>query len=178
MTSFWDIDLRTRLAHASSAHSRQERGRLYEELVRQLFQSVDGIGHTESNVFNYKRSQEIDLAFWNDQSVSGFSFLPDVILIECKNWSHPVTSAEIAWFSAKVRERGCDVGILFAAKGVTGDVRDLTFAHQIIQWSLVEKRLLIVVTDRDLENLASSADFVQLIKIKLVQLRASGTSLR
>jgi hypothetical protein len=53
---------------------------------------------------------------------------------------------------------------------VTGDARDLTFAHQIIAWALADGRELVVITADDLRELKSAADFVRLIKVKLTRL--------
>jgi hypothetical protein len=170
MADFWDINLRIRLEAARRARSRADRGRLFEDLICQLFESVEGIAHTERNVFSYGRAQEIDILFFNDRRPGSLDFLPHVIVVECKNWSHPVSSAEVAWFDAKVRQRGRGFGILFAASGVTGDARDLTFAHQIIAWALAEGRELIVITADDLVAVSSVADLIQLLKVKITRL--------
>jgi hypothetical protein len=96
MADFWDTDLRIRLSAALSAPSAQERGRLYKELICSIFEAIDGIVHTERNVFSYGRAQEIDILFFNDRLPGGLDFLPHVIVVECKNWSDAVSSAEVA----------------------------------------------------------------------------------
>lgn len=107
---------------------------------------------------------------FNDKSTDGLAFLPNVILVECKNWTEPVSSAEVAWFDAKVRQRGRGFGILFAASGITGDRRDLTFAQPIIAWALADHRELVVVTVDDLAMLGSAEELIQLLKVKITQL--------
>lgn len=170
MADFWDIDLRTRLDAALQAPSSHERGQLFEELICQMFESINGIAHTERNIFSYGRAQEIDILFFNDRRPDGFDFLPRVILVECKNWTEPVSSAEVAWFDAKVRQRGRGFGILFTANGITGDARDLTFAHQIIAWALADGRELVVITADELRAVKNTAELIQLLKVNLTRL--------
>src|SRR4051812_4084580 len=105
------------------------KGKALEDLVCYLFDLVPGISITHRNELNAFDTEEIDVAVWNDGDPSGLSFLPNIILIECKNWSARVSSAEVSWFDYKLRSRGLDFGILIAARGITGNVADLTAAH-------------------------------------------------
>lgn len=174
MTGFYS-SLVSRLDAASRARSQQRRGQLYEELICHLFETIDGISLTVRNMLNTRRSQEIDIAFWNDQHrPRGLWFLPDRILVECKNWSKRVGSAEVSWFDAKLRRRGPSgrFGILFAASGVTGDPVDRSAAKDIIDQALADGREIIVITNDDLISLTSSDDLVQLLKLKLTRLSA------
>ena len=148
-------------------------------MICQLFETVDGVGLTERNTLNTRRSQEIDIAFWNDQQrPNGLWFLPDRILVECKNWTKRVGSAEVSWFDAKLRRRGPAgrFGILFAASGVTGDSNDHSAAKDIIDQALADGREIIVITNDDLISLTCSDDLVGLLKAKLTRL-AAGASL-
>ena len=176
MPSFWDTAIGDRLGVARRTRGSQARGTLYEDLVCSLFQSVAGITITQRNSFNVRGSQEIDIAFWNDQHPDGFWFLPNVILVECKNWMAPVTSSEVAWFHDKVRKRGLDFGILFAATGVSGDRRSLSDAHDIVARALGDGRRLIVVTSDEIASLSDAPSLVTLMKVKLTRLHATGTS--
>jgi|SRR5688572_23908653 len=177
MSDFWDTDLRVRLDAALQARSEQQRGRLFEELICQMFGSIPGMSVIARNVFTAGRSQEVDILIGHDSRLSEISFLPDFILVECKNWSWPVSSMEVAWFDRKVKQRGLDLGILVAAHGVTGEQRERTFAHEIISWALAERRRLIVITSIDLTRLTSGNELVALIWSKLGVLHGGGMSL-
>jgi hypothetical protein len=131
----------------------------------------------ERNRFTAGRSQEIDILVAHNARRSEIPFLPDFILVECKNWSWPVSSMEVAWFDRKVKQRGIELGILFATQGVTGEQRERTFAHEIICWALAERRRLVVITATDLAQLTSRDDFVDLIWAKLGVLHSGGVSL-
>jgi predicted Mrr-cat superfamily restriction endonuclease len=107
--------------------------------------------------------------------VDGLYFLPNIILVECKNWSQPVGSEEVNWFDSKLKRRCQAFGILVAANGVTGNSQKIQAAHEIIRAALSEGRQLIVITRSEIEDLKNSADLVKLIQDKLCELVASGT---
>jgi len=142
-----------------------------------VFETVPGIVITERNTFDPFHSEEIDVAFWNDKSRQGLPFLPQILLIECKNWTTPVSSQDVAWFDTKIRHRGQSFGILVAIHGVTGRTPEKTAAHQIIAKALSEQRQLVVVTGEELLKLRDSNDLSKLIKSKLCRLVVSGTAL-
>ncbi|MHB8577256.1 MAG: restriction endonuclease [Dehalococcoidia bacterium] len=132
---------------------------------------------TLRNRFNPARSQEIDIVLWNDRVPAGLWFLPEILLVECKNWTNPTGSAEVAWFDHKIRSLGQEYGILIAANGITGDRRRLDFAHDIVRYALGQRRRLLVVTAADLRNLTRPAEISELLKRKLFQQFATSTSI-
>lgn len=150
-------------------------GRALEDLICYLFNLVPGIAVTHRNEMNVFDTEEIDVALFNDASVEGFFFLPNLILIEAKNWSNRVSSVEVSWFIQKLAHRGLDFGILITTKGVTGNAADLTNAHQIVALALAERRKLIVITTDEIQALADTGELVLLIKKKLCDLTVKGT---
>lgn len=162
---------------ALSDHSKTtaEKGRILEDLVCYLFEKVPGVNTGKRNTLNTFKSEEIDVAFWNRMDVDGFYFLPNIILIECKNWSQPVGSEEVNWFDSKLKRRGQSFGIFIAANGITGNSQKIEAAHEIIRVALSEGRRLIVITRSELESLQTIEDLVRLIQEKLCELVVSGT---
>lgn len=153
-----------------------DQGRALEDLVCYLFESIPGIEVTERNVVNPFRTEEIDVAFWNNQPRRGLWFLPTTLLVECKNWNRPVGTAEVAYFVRKLQNRGLDLGFLVATRGVTGSAVELTDAHFEIASALGDG-VRVVVLDRDeIESLAHSDQLVRLVKRKLCMLAVQGTS--
>ncbi|MGD0405694.1 MAG: restriction endonuclease [Candidatus Bathyarchaeia archaeon] len=152
-----------------------ERGRALEELVSYVFRCVPGVAITKRNSLNVFQSEEIDVAIWNDKHPKGLVFLPNLFLIECKNWGVPVGSNEVNWFDTKLRTRGLPFGVLVALNGITGDAIDRTGGHQIIAAALREQRQMIVVTRQEIETLSNSDQVIQLIKEKLCELAVTGT---
>ncbi len=162
------------LAGANAATT-TARGRALEDLVCYVFEQVPGIAITRRNTMNTFDTEEVDVAFFNDGGPGGLAFLPDLILIEAKNWSNRVGSNEVAWFDTKVRNRGLSFGILVTTQGITGNADDLTAAHHTISMALREQRRLIVITTDELRILNSTDQLVTLIKTKLCDLALRGT---
>lgn len=158
-------------AHAPTT---TEQGKALEDLVCYLFELIPGITITQRNVMNTFSTEEIDVAFWNEAPKDGLHFLPNIVLVECKNWSGRTGSSEVAWFDTKVRNRGLDYGILIAARGITGNAADLTNAHLTIAHALKEKRRLIVLETTDLLALSTTDELLALIKRKLCELTVMG----
>jgi hypothetical protein len=94
-----------------------DQGRALEDLACYLFEATPSISIAERNALNIFRTEEIDVAFWNDQHRRGFRFLPNVLLVECKNWARPVGGAEVAYFVRRLQNRGLNFGFLIAPRG-------------------------------------------------------------
>jgi hypothetical protein len=152
-----------------------EQGRALEDLVCYVFALIPGISITRRNELNAFNTQEIDVALWNDTHAEGLFFLPNIILVECKNWANRVSSAEVSWFDTKLRNRGLNFGILVATNGITGDANDLTAAHNIVASALREGRRLVLIRREELMALTDSSELVVLIKEKLCDLAVKGT---
>lgn len=167
--------LQTHIAIGTGAGTTAVRGKALEDMICDLFGLVPGVSITHRNVMNPFNTEEIDVALWNEQDAAGLHFLPNVILIESKNWSNPVSSIEVNWFDTKLRNRGLDFGILISPHGITGDADDLTAAHNIVATALKERRKLIVLTTGEILTLPDTDTLIHLIKTKLVDLAVKGT---
>jgi hypothetical protein len=158
-----------------NGHTTAEQGRALEDLICYVLGQVPGVAITHRNELNVFDTEEIDVAIWNDGDPDGFFFLPNIVLIECKNWSNRVGSGELNWFDAKLRNRGLPFGILVTTLGNTGLAADLTAAHAIIAAALREGRRLIVITADELLTIGSTDALVRLIKLKMCDLAVKGT---
>ncbi len=165
------------LANGDNAQTTTEKGRALEDLICYIFGKIPGIKVTKRNTLNQFQSEEIDIVFWNRPNPNGLYFLQNIILVECKNWSQPLGSAEVGWFDSKLRRRAQPFGILVAANGITGDAADKTAAHDVISTALAEGRQFVVITRHEIERLALSIQLVELIQTKLCELAVSGTLL-
>ncbi|MFI6225028.1 restriction endonuclease [Nocardia salmonicida] len=151
------------------------RGRAYEDVLEHVFRSVPGC-LVRRNALNHFSSEEVDLAIGNPRGNDSFRLLPELFLVECKNWSKPVDSAAVTTFAAKIRHRSCDLGVLVAANGVTGDPYERSAAYQAAAIALAAERtrILLLTTD-DLRTLRSGSDIVTLLHNRLLDLIAAGT---
>lgn len=168
--------LRAGLARVSNAVGANDKGHALEDLICFLFPLVPGIEIAQRNALNAFATEEVDVALWNARHPDGFYFLPHLLLIEAKNWSTPCGSQEVSYFVGRLRQRGCDHGIFFAANGVTGVAEDLTRAHFEIATALAAGIRVMVVTPADIEQASSTNHIVDLLKRKLCQLVVSGTN--
>jgi septum formation inhibitor-activating ATPase MinD len=164
------------LNRAAAAATTKGQGQALEDLVCYIFGKIPGITVRKRNPLNVFRTQEIDVAVWNDKSLKGLPFLPYIILIECKNWNTPVSSNEVEWFLHKLRSRGLVFGILIAYNGITGDAADLTCAHSIIADALREQRNIVIVTRSEIASFRDSSKIVKLVKEKLCEQAVTGTA--
>jgi hypothetical protein len=151
------------------------RGRALEDLICYLFSLVPGIAVTHRDVMNQFHTEELDVSLFNDGLPEGFFFLPNVILVEAKNWSSRVSSVEVSWFMRKIKDRGLDFGILVTTLGITGDAAELRAAHHIVSLELAEKRRLIVITISEIQALLDTDALILLLKRKLCDLHIRGT---
>jgi hypothetical protein len=152
-----------------------EQGRALENLTCYLFELIPGIVVTHRNIANAFHTEEIDVAFWNDQHRRGLWFLPTILLVECKTWIRSVGSDEVAYFVRRLQNRGLDFGILISTHGVTGSPSSLTDAHFEIASALKDGIRIVVLDRREIEHLAHTDDLVRLLKRKLCMLAVRST---
>ncbi|SRR5258708_23657996 len=158
-----------------NGHTTADQGRALEDLICYVMSQIPGVAITHRNELNAFETEEIDVAIWNDGAADGLFFLPNIILVECKNWSNRVGSIELNWFDAKLRNRGLMLGILVTTLGITGQAADLTAAHAIVAAALREGRRLVIVTTDELLATGSTEELVRSIKVKLCDLAVKGT---
>jgi hypothetical protein len=165
------VQVQTFIEAGRNATTTIEQGRALENLICYVFGLIPGIVITHRNEMNVFDTEEIDVALFNEDIRS----LPNVILVEAKNWSNRVGSIEVAWFLTKLQNRGLDFGILVTTYGITGDAADLTRAHAQVALALAQRRRLIVITTDELQAVAETDALVLLIKTKLCDLAVKGT---
>ena len=175
MARFSQRKIKDFFARSDAATTKAEKGKHLEDLAVYLFEMVPGISVSARDKKNAYETEEIDVAFWNEQHPKGFKALHFLILVECKNWSAPVGSVEVAWFLTKIRNRYLDFGILIAANGITGSDEDKKQAHDVVSKALADGVRMILLTRGEIEALTDSDELVKMVKRKLCELVVSGT---
>jgi hypothetical protein len=166
------------LADVDAATDSVTKGRSLEDLLAYVFAEVPGVLDMERNVVNDFGTEELDIAVIQSQTENGLSFMPTVFLVECKNWSHPVDSSTVAYFTNVVRNRGCEVGVLVAASGITGQPAAPSAGHFEVAVAQARDGIrILVVTLDDLRAVATVSDFVGLLRRRLLQVVATGSYL-
>jgi hypothetical protein len=175
MALYSQATIRQHLQVADTAPVAATKGKAFEHLACYVFGMIPGFEISARNEMNTYATEEIDIAFWNEQDPTGLKSLNAIILVECKNWSTPVGSIEVNWFITKIENRGLDFGILIAAKGITGNAEDKRAAHDVVSKALARGIRLIVFTRQEIEQLTTSEDLITSIKRKICQLTVTGT---
>jgi predicted Mrr-cat superfamily restriction endonuclease len=135
------------------------------------FQNVRVSGTFDNNSLNAAGSSDVDVSFWNNRLNGSFDFLPQILIVECKNTAERVGSADVPVFLGKLQEMHLDHGILVAAQGITGDAESLRAAHDVIRTAYQRDKVrLIVLTRFELEALRSTNDLIRLLQDKVLLL--------
>jgi Restriction endonuclease len=171
--TFDPAEIRRYLADARAAATPDAKGKLYEELVKHLFEAVPGC-LCESNITNVFRTEQIDVAVGNGKLPDGLWLLPHVILVECKHWDEPVDSGRVGYFMNILAGRGVELGILVAANGITGNRDELTNAHALGLHSSPRGLKVIVITTEDIASLPTVPDFIELLHRRYLLAYAAG----
>ena len=159
---------------SDKATSPYHKGKILEDLFCYIFEKIPGVSISMRNRFNAFQDEEIDIAFWNRQSPRGLYFLSFIILVECKNWSNPVSSSEVEWFAHKLESRSLEFGILIAANGISGSSTQINRSHNIVAHHLSRNRRLITIKRDELETLVSTEQLITMIQEKLCELAVAG----
>lgn len=165
--------IRRYLIDAQAAETSDAKGKLYEELLKYLFEGVPGC-IAERNLTNVFRTEQIDVAVGNAQSYDGLWLLPHVVLVECKDWDKPVDSTAVGYFMNILTGRGIELGVLVAASGITGNRDDLTNAHAIGLHGSPRGIKIVVITAEEIAGLQSVGDFVDLLHRRYLRSCATG----
>jgi hypothetical protein len=119
--------------------------------VAEAFSAIPGVELVGVRRKTEGESEEIDLYFRNRALPDGLAFFPTNLLVECKNWSAKVGSAEVGWFSEKLENTPRSIGILIAAQGLTGDTETPRNAHWELAMSAAKGRTILVIDQEELE---------------------------
>ncbi len=153
------------LAEAADLDS-DERGRKFEQLLAYVFEAVPGT-LVMPNTKNYFGGEQVDLAVAN---TGGFDGLPDKVLVECKNYAHPLDSKSVGYFLFICLSRG----VKLASAGLTGKSADSSYAHSLTMAASAMGCHLVVLTRADLLGLASESDLVALLQGRYLAAFANG----
>lgn len=163
---------------AANAKRKGVRGALLEQFAEEFFESLPGVECIDRNIRPLSGSGEIDRLFWNDRiSRTSLSFLDTPFLVECKNHGKAAGNQDVIIFAKTLRSRGCRDGILVTSKGISGNPRSLRNARYEIAIALHDGQRILVLTVDEILAMKYVEAAIQLLKVKLVELIRSGTSL-
>ncbi len=150
-----------RLAEGDATRVTEEIGAALEDVVGWTLCSLPGVRILKRDFVNRAVSMEIDLFLFNNPRLSPIEFLPEYLLVECKNWVVPVDSATVRDFIGKLHAIHQKVGILVAANGITGNIVEQTATNDVIRQNFDTNDIKVIVLKRsDIEAFRSKQDIV------------------
>ena len=162
------------LNRSDNAPNSDAKGDIFEDLVIYLFTHCKGVRLEGRNILDETGARELDIAFWNNRSISSFDFLDPIIICECKNVAKPLGSDKVRDFVIKLKTSGANNGILVSSSGISGQARrnrNAKFATSVIIDALIMDRIKIIVISRaEILALATTDDLSNLISEKFSQL--------
>lgn len=146
-----------------------EKGKALEDLVFALFSVYKSYFEVRKHIRS--RTSSLDLHLWfkpgDDPLLKKFG---GEIVVECKNWQHPVGKPEINDLAGDMVIRKCKTGVLVSRKGITGkEFKDAN--GQRLAWFLSENNLIILVlTLKDMKLIEKGKNLIDLLKDKYLEL--------
>lgn len=144
------------LADLSKEEDPQRKGHLLEDICCQIFTLSSGLT-IESTRLNNK-DEELDIVLRNNITRSFFiSLRSPIILVECKNWSRPVSASVLRDFESKVRNHSnlCRIGIFVALNGFSSTDKE------VLRRLGRDDVVLVLVTGDDLRELVEGANTLE-----------------
>ncbi len=140
----------------------QRKGRLLEETLYLLFRTIPGLNEVSMN--RRAAAEELDLIVVNESTDPVLSKEGSFLLVECKNWSRPVTPTELEVFRAKLRDRFARsrLGLLVGVSGFTEGV-----TTKIARWTN-EPQLVVLLDSDDLTAWIDAPDRTDWLKKRLL----------
>lgn len=136
-----------------------------EELGTILIKMIEGLDGIKKNVNT--DTQEIDILVRNESEEPFWQRLPNPFLVECKNWSKPVTASEIRNFDGKMQE--INFRIMIAMNDITGE-NERKDARGVIRDARIRGRHIIVLDKNDLIDIAKGVHPAERINAKFYDL--------
>lgn len=159
------------LADANS-DDKAVKGRALEQLVVHLFEAIPGVTCEDTDVLDAPGAHEIDVFLRNNRDRSGLPHLPHLLIVESKNWGHPVGSPEISRFGHKIGARGETFGIFVTKDGITGAGKAGPMsAYSELLLELDRGRAIIVFRERELVGVRSGKRLAELVMNKWMELK-------
>lgn len=152
-----------------TARGSKARGDALEDLVEHVFVRVPSVSLFRRDVKDDNGEQEVDLVFTHLNSISSLPIQDAVIIVECKNERKKTDPEQINHFAMKLRTRALPIGILVTAAGISGGRG--RYGHAAITTALSTGVAIIVVESVELIRLGDSSDLVNLLVLRLTELR-------
>lgn len=97
--------------------------------------------------------------------------LGNYIICECKNWKKPANFSTVAKFMRVLDSTKCQSGILFSKNGLSGTGKNRHGEREIIKYFQDRGKVIIVISEADLNSIQKGENFIKLLKIRYEKIR-------
>lgn len=170
---YFEMDLHRferHLAAVDRAESTTEKGITFEGFANFLFSGIPFLNVRSDRLDT--RTGEIDLVveYTGIDEKTIFDEYSRFILVECKNWSKSVGTAQVRNFKGKMDKAQVDIGIIFARRRLSGDNSEYAqrYIHDLYQR---EGRMILVVGEKEIQQLRRGRSFYQILDEAMYQRR-------
>jgi hypothetical protein len=169
-TEYFQLDIERYselLYNAYKADSNQSKGSTLEDVAEYLFEGISLVSVKDRNL--HRKSDEIDLVlqYTGGPSPNLFEYYSRYVLVECKNVDGSVSSKEVGHFQTKLSNTNCNIGILIAWDGISGQETG-EYAQRYVDSSDSD---IIVLTSDDLYDILDGKSLYEIIDKRLYELR-------
>jgi ActR/RegA family two-component response regulator len=147
-----EAEIRRTWADARSERDANRKGKLLEDLMVLILTTIPGFQHASPRRRN--ELEEIDILVRNESTDPLWMKEGTHMLVECKNWSHPVGVKELRDFAYKVEHRygRCRLGLFVAPGGFADTVKQ----HLLRDGK--DNTLILLLDADDLTQLVEASD--------------------
>lgn len=127
----------------------QEKGRLFEEFIRELFGRVFRVVHSDL----LTESGEIDIILEIVSQEPFWSEFGSDVIVECKNWNNKTPLKEVAAFCDKANQLRIKLAFIVSVSGFTEDSLRTIQNHAMNH----DSALIVPISGEDLQRVVSEA---------------------
>lgn len=135
-----------------------------------MFRRIPGVSLLARNIFDPTGTREFDIAFQNLSARQDFGFIDYSFLVECKALNRRVSSPQVDWFKAKLREFGTRDGIMFSRLGLAGDENAWTGAYDVVRMARRDGYKILSINLDEVQHCATSSELIGLCRRKWLRL--------
>jgi hypothetical protein len=143
-----------------------EKGRLLEQVISDLIELVPKLKVVNSRV--YDGIHEVDLHVRNYNRDGVWADFEGMIFVECKNWSEPTGSSEIASFYVKLKDNSIKCGLFVSIFDITG--KNYEDARGQVKLRLPEGFKIIIFNGNDIREILNCKDVSAKVDEKYIKL--------
>ncbi|MFA5014971.1 MAG: hypothetical protein WC549_05465 [Actinomycetota bacterium] len=147
----------------------KNKGKIFEDFCSYLLSCIPGF---EIEKRFETKDYHFDLLIRNKSNANDFrDNFGNYLIAECKNWSDPIGTQEIAYFVSKLIFHDIKAGFIFSKEGITGKNKNTNATLILIKSFYKIGRFIMLITEKDIKNIISGKNFISVLQAKYEESR-------